>query len=107
MTPDAGARSGPVMARYADRGGLVPQGTSAEMIAEKWNLSREDLDAYGARSQQFAATGPTDEGRFEREILPVEACPSTRRPASSSRPTSSSPRTRASAPTPPSRPSPT
>src|SRR4029077_18699198 len=31
--------------RYADVGGLVPQGISAEMIADKWNLSREDLDA--------------------------------------------------------------
>ena len=59
-----------VGARYADQGGLVPQGISAELIAEKWNLSREDLDAFGARSQQLAAAA-TAEGRFEREILPV------------------------------------
>src|SRR5205814_1426373 len=39
-----------VMARYAGVGGLVPQGISAELIADKWSLSREDLDAYGARS---------------------------------------------------------
>jgi acetyl-CoA acetyltransferase family protein len=59
-----------VGARYAEQGGLVPQGISAELIAEKWDLSREDLDAFGARSQQCAARA-TAEGRFEREILPV------------------------------------
>ena len=56
--------------RYEAVGGLVPQGISAEMIADKWNLSREDLDAFSARSHQRAATA-TAEGRFEREILPV------------------------------------
>ena len=66
---------GPQMeARYADIGGLVPQGLSAEIIADRWDLSREDLDAYGARSQQRAAVA-RDEGRFEREILPVAARP--------------------------------
>ena len=75
MTPNTGMPFGPAMGlRYAERGGLVPQGTSAELIAEKWNLSREDLDAYGARSQQFAAKARA-EGRFEREILPVQARP--------------------------------
>jgi acetyl-CoA acyltransferase len=59
-----------VGARYADQGGLVPQGISAELIADKWNISREDMDAFGARSQQFAARA-TAEGRFDREILPV------------------------------------
>jgi len=59
-----------VMARYAPTGGLVPQGISAEMIAEKWSLSREDLDAFGARSQQLAEKA-TAEGRFENEIIPV------------------------------------
>ncbi|MGH9270361.1 MAG: thiolase family protein, partial [Ilumatobacteraceae bacterium] len=43
---------------------------SAELIAEKWDLSRDALDAFGARSQQLAAKA-TAEGRFEREILPV------------------------------------
>jgi acetyl-CoA acyltransferase len=56
--------------RYEPVGGLVPQGISAEMIADKWDLSREDLDRFGARSQQYAARA-TAEGRFEREILPV------------------------------------
>ncbi|HEX2381377.1 MAG TPA: thiolase family protein [Acidimicrobiales bacterium] len=56
--------------RYADVGGLVPQGISAELIADKWGLSREDLDAFGARSQQLAEQA-TNEGRFDREIIPV------------------------------------
>jgi acetyl-CoA acyltransferase len=71
---DAGTPFGPRMTeRYADPG-LVPQGISAEIIADRWNLSREDLDAYGARSQQLAARA-TAEGRFEREIVPVRAMP--------------------------------
>lgn len=56
--------------RYADRGGMVMQGISAELIADHWNLSREELDAFGARSQQRAEAA-TAEGRFDREILPV------------------------------------
>src|SRR5687767_14116653 len=44
-----------VIARYEGVGGLVPQGISAELIADKWGLSREDLDAFGAESQQRAA----------------------------------------------------
>ena len=68
---DLGFPFGPkMMERYAERGGLVSQGISAEMIADQWDISREDLDAFGARSQQFAARA-TAEGRFEREILPV------------------------------------
>ena len=59
-----------VGARYADQGGLVPQGISAELIADKWGLTRDDLDSYGARSQAYARRA-TDEGRFEAEILPV------------------------------------
>jgi acetyl-CoA acetyltransferase family protein len=59
-----------VGARYAPSGGLVPQGISAELIADKWDLSRDDLDAFGARSQQYA-TRATKEGRFQAEILPI------------------------------------
>jgi acetyl-CoA acyltransferase len=59
-----------VRVRYQPVGGLVPQGISAEMIADQWNLSREELDAFGAASQQRAARA-TEEGRFEREIIPV------------------------------------
>jgi acetyl-CoA acyltransferase len=57
-------------ARYESVGGLVPQGISAEMIAEKWGISREDMDAFGFRSQQLAAQA-RDEGRYESQILPV------------------------------------
>jgi len=60
-----------VRQRYEDVGGLVPQGISAEMIADQWDLSREDLDEFGARSQQLAVQA-TEEGRFEREIVPIE-----------------------------------
>jgi acetyl-CoA acyltransferase len=71
MTPNTGAPFGPkVMARYAPVGGLVPQGISAELIADKWGLSREDLDGFGARSQQLALQA-SEEGRFDREIIPV------------------------------------
>lgn len=59
-----------VRARYADRGGLVGQGISAELIADKWHLSREDLDTYSVRSQQLAAQA-RDEGRFDNEIVPL------------------------------------
>jgi acetyl-CoA acyltransferase len=57
-----------VQARYAPVGGLVSQGIGAEMIADKWNLSRQDLDVFGARSQQRAARA-TAEGRFDNEII--------------------------------------
>ncbi len=56
-------------ARYND--GLVPQGISAEMIAEKWNIPREELDGYAYDSHMRAARA-TDEGRFDREIVPIE-----------------------------------
>ena len=48
---------------------LVPQGISAEMIADKWEIPRSELDELGLRSQQLAAKA-TEEGRFEREIVP-------------------------------------
>ncbi len=60
---------GPAMLkRYPN---LVPQGISAELIAEKWNISREDNDRFSVESHQRAATA-TAEGRFEREIVPIE-----------------------------------
>jgi acetyl-CoA acyltransferase len=60
-----------MMARYASAGGLVPQGISAEMIADMWGLSRADLDAYGAESQRRAVQA-TEERRFDNEIIPVK-----------------------------------
>jgi len=59
-----------VAARYAPEGGLVGQGISAELIADKWGITREDMDRLGVRSQEFAARA-TREGRFQAEILPV------------------------------------
>ena len=66
---DLGYPFGPeMMARYAERGGLVSQGISAEMIADQWGVSRQDLDTYAARSQKHAARAAA-EGRFENEIV--------------------------------------
>lgn len=60
---------GPLMLeRYSH--GLVPQGLSAEMICEKWGLSRTELDEIGLDSHRRAARA-TDEGRFETQIVPV------------------------------------
>jgi acetyl-CoA acyltransferase len=54
-----------LMAKY----NLVPQGISAEMIADKWEIPRSELDEIGLRSHQLAHRA-TEEGRFEREIVP-------------------------------------
>ena len=60
---------GPMMTgRYPN---LVPQGISAELISEKWGISREDNDAFSVESHRRAARA-TDEGRFDREIMPVD-----------------------------------
>ena len=59
-----------MMARYAERGGLVGQGEGAELIAEQWGISREEMDEFSVRSHQRAAQA-TAEGRFERELIPV------------------------------------
>ncbi|NDL59688.1 thiolase family protein [Phytoactinopolyspora mesophila] len=58
----------PLAARYPD--GLVPQGISAELITARWKLSREELDAYAARSHQRAAAS-AGSGGFGAEIIPV------------------------------------
>jgi acetyl-CoA acyltransferase len=55
-----------LMARY----NLVPQGISAEMIADQWEIPRSELDELGLRSHQNAARA-TEEGRFERETIPM------------------------------------
>jgi acetyl-CoA acyltransferase len=57
--------SPPLLERY----NLVPQGISAEMIADKWEIPRSELDEIGLRSHQLAAQA-TEEGRFEREMIP-------------------------------------
>jgi acetyl-CoA acyltransferase len=57
-----------LMRRY----NLVPQGISAEMIADKWEIPRSELDEIGLRSHRLAHRA-TEEGRFEREIVPFSA----------------------------------
>src|SRR4029453_2872514 len=52
-----------------ERYNLVPQGISAEMIADQWEIPRSELDEIGLRSHELAARA-TEEGRFEREIVP-------------------------------------
>jgi acetyl-CoA acyltransferase len=72
-----GAPFGPrMMSRYTEEnlygvGGLVPQGISAEIIAERWNLSRSELDAFSAGSHQKAAAA-TRNGWFKNEIVPLK-----------------------------------
>jgi acetyl-CoA acetyltransferase family protein len=56
-----------LMARY----NLVPQGISAEMIADKWEIPRSELDELGVRSHKLAHQA-TEEGRFERETIPFQ-----------------------------------
>jgi acetyl-CoA acyltransferase len=56
-----------IMARYD----LVPQGLSAEMIADQWEIPRAEMDELAVRSHQRAARA-TEEGRFEREIVPFQ-----------------------------------
>jgi acetyl-CoA acyltransferase len=58
-----------MMARYKESG-LPGQGIGAEMIADQWGISREELDAFAVRSHQNAARA-TAEGRFENEIISV------------------------------------
>lgn len=55
--------------RYNDE--LVPQGLSAELIADMWGLSRADLDRIGYDSHTRAARA-TEEGRFDSQIIPIE-----------------------------------
>jgi acetyl-CoA acyltransferase len=64
-----------MMARYSEQnlygvGGLVPQGISAEIIAAKWKLSRQQLDELSLASHQKAATA-TRQGWFDNEIVPI------------------------------------
>ena len=58
-----------MMSRY--EGGLVPQGISAEIIAEKWGITREESDKFGARSHELAGNA-TEAGAFKNEIFPIK-----------------------------------
>jgi acetyl-CoA acetyltransferase family protein len=61
----------PFSSQLMERYDLIPQGLSAEMIADQWEIPRSELDELGLRSQQLAAKA-TEEGRFEREIVPMQ-----------------------------------
>jgi acetyl-CoA acetyltransferase family protein len=54
-----------------ERYNLIPQGLSAEMIADQWEIPRSELDELALRSHQLAHRA-TEEGRFEREIAPMK-----------------------------------
>ncbi len=59
----------PFSPELLERYNLIPQGLSAEMIADQWEIPRSELDELGVRSQQLAAKA-TEEGRFDREVVP-------------------------------------
>jgi acetyl-CoA acetyltransferase family protein len=59
-----------------ERYNLVPQGISAEMIADKWEIPRSELDELAVRSHRLAARA-TEEGRFERETIAFQVNGST------------------------------
>ena len=66
-----GSNGGDLSDKLIERWEIVPQGISAEVISDEWGLSREELDAYSLESHRRAIEA-IDEGRFEREIIPVE-----------------------------------
>jgi acetyl-CoA acyltransferase len=65
-----GPGEGPLSPRLQERYQIIPQGLSAEMLAEKWGLKREELDELAAQSHEKAGRALA-EGRFRREIMPV------------------------------------
>jgi acetyl-CoA acyltransferase len=58
-------------AALRERYDFVPQGESAELIADRWELSREELDEFAVRSHRLAAEAVAA-GRFEREMIPLK-----------------------------------
>jgi acetyl-CoA acyltransferase len=65
-----GPGDGPISPKLSERYNIIPQGLSAELIAEKWGLKREELDEFSARSHEKAGQAIAD-GRFKREIVPA------------------------------------
>ena len=66
-----GSNGGDLSDLVTDRFQIVPQGISAELLAQEWDLSREELDAYSLESHRRALAA-SDEGRFEQEIVPID-----------------------------------
>ena len=66
-----GADMGPLPPSLMEKYNLVPQGLSAEMVAEQWNLSRQQIDEFALGSQQKAWRA-IQEGRFKKSIVPFD-----------------------------------
>ena len=66
----SGPGDGPLSPRLQALYNIVPQGLSAELIAEQWGIKREGLDEYAAGSHERAGRAIA-EGRFKREITPI------------------------------------
>jgi acetyl-CoA acyltransferase len=66
-----GSNGGDLSDVLLERWEIVPQGISAEVLADEWGFTREELDAFSLESHRRALAA-IDEGRFEREIVPVE-----------------------------------
>jgi acetyl-CoA acetyltransferase family protein len=66
-----GSSGGDLSDRLLERFEIVPQGIAAELIAEEWGLTREELDAYSLESHRRAVAA-REEGRFANEIVPIE-----------------------------------
>jgi acetyl-CoA acyltransferase len=66
-----GSNGGDLSDKLLDRWEIVPQGISAEVIADEWGFSREELDAFSLESHRRAAAA-ADEGRLDGEIVPID-----------------------------------
>src|ERR687884_899461 len=66
-----GSNGGDLSEKLLDRSQIVPQGISAEVIADEWGSSREQLDAFSLESHRRAIDA-IDSGRFDDEIVPIE-----------------------------------
>ena len=66
-----GSNGGDLSDKLLERWEIVPQGISAEVLADEWGFSREELDAFSLESHRRAAAA-ADEGRFDAEIVPID-----------------------------------
>jgi len=66
-----GSGGGDLSDKLLERWQIVPQGISAEVIADEWDLAREELDAFSLESHRRAVRA-SDEGRFANEVVPID-----------------------------------
>jgi acetyl-CoA acyltransferase len=66
-----GSSGGDLSDKLLEQWEIVPQGISAELLADEWGFTREQLDAYSLESHRRAVAA-IDEGRFENEIVPID-----------------------------------